>query len=129
MALSRAAEAAVLSGQHRRAAAILLEFFAVTADLGTRRFLADGLESAAMILEGDGDLGTAAELLGAADGVREAEQQSGALRISTPEVEQTRARLAAALGPEPASERDADGRALSVEAAIARAVTGLTRER
>ena len=61
--------------------------------------------------------------------MREAEQQSGALRISTPEVEQTRARLAAALGPDPTSERDADGRALSVEAAIARAVTGLTRER
>jgi tetratricopeptide (TPR) repeat protein len=128
MALSRAAEAAVLAGQHRRAAAILDEFFGVIADLGTRRFLADALESAAMVVEGDDDGEVAAELLGAADGLRRADDEpSGSLRVSAPEVEQTRARLEAALGTDRLSEHDARGRALSVEAAIARAVTGLTR--
>jgi hypothetical protein len=127
MALSRAAEAAVLAGQHRRAAAILGEFFGVIADLGTRRFLADALESAAMVLERIDDGKVAAELLGAADGLRRADgEPSGPLRVSAPEVEQTRARLVAALGADRLSEHEARGRALSVEAAIAGAVNGLT---
>jgi hypothetical protein len=80
-----------------------------------------------MVLEGD-DGEVAAELLGAADCWRRADgEPSGPLRVSAPEVDKTRARLLAALGAERHSEHEARGRALSVEAAIARAVTGLTR--
>ncbi|HZD14089.1 MAG TPA: hypothetical protein VE196_02945, partial [Pseudonocardiaceae bacterium] len=65
MALTRAAETALLAGQPRTAADILVELLGVVADLGGRRWVADALETAALVLEAEQDTGRAAAILGA----------------------------------------------------------------
>jgi hypothetical protein len=62
MTLARAAETAVLAGEHRRAASFLVELLAVLADLGTQRWLADALETSAVVLA-EWDPGRAAATL------------------------------------------------------------------
>jgi predicted ATPase/DNA-binding SARP family transcriptional activator len=126
MALTRAAETAVLAGHPRRAADILVELLGLLADQGTRRWVADALETAALILEID-DLGIgddaerASVILGAADRLREAIE----VRVITKEVRHARARLSDALGAERFALHEVRGRTLSPEAAIALALAGL----
>ncbi len=126
MALTRAAETAVLAGHPRRAADILVELLGLLADQGTRRWVADALETAALILEID-DLGIgddaerASVILGAADRLREAIE----VRVITEEVRHARARLSDALGAERFALHESRGRTLSPEAAIALALARL----
>jgi len=128
MALARAADAAIVAGQPRRAASILIQVLGVIADLGTRRYLADALELSAVVMVDDGGetLHTAGEVLGAARALRDdAGEPSRSLMISTPEVHRTRGRLSRALGPDRLSRFEANGGALAVEAMICRALAGL----
>jgi predicted ATPase/DNA-binding SARP family transcriptional activator len=121
MALTRAAETAVLAGHPRRAAGILVELLGLLADQGTRRWVADALEIAALILEIDDDAERASAILGAADRLREAIE----VRVITDEVRHASDRLADALGAERFALHEARGRTLSREAAIALALAGL----
>jgi len=70
MALTRAAEVAVLLGRWESAHGALVELFTVLRNTGGRSFLADALELAALVQEGRGQRRSAAELLDAADRVR-----------------------------------------------------------
>jgi predicted ATPase/DNA-binding SARP family transcriptional activator len=127
MALTRAAETALLAGQPRTAADILVELLGVVADLGGRRWVADALETAALVLEAEQDTGRAAAILGASDQLRKAAgEASGGVRVIAEEVRHSRDRLASALGPERFSQHELRGRALSREAAITLALAGLT---
>ena len=121
MALTRAAETAILASHPRRAAGILVELLNLLADQGTRRWVADALETTALILEIDDDVERASAVLGAADRLREAID----VRVITEEVRQARDRLADALGAERFALHEARGRTLSPEAAIALALAGL----
>ena len=121
MALTRAAETAVLAGHPRRAAGILVELLGLLADQGTRRWVADALETAALILEIDDDTERASAILGAADRLREAIE----VRVLTEEVRHARDRLASALGAERFALHEARGRLLSHEAAITLTLAGL----
>ena len=127
MALTRAAETALLAGQPRTAADILVELLGVVADLGGQRWVADALETAALVLEAEQDTGRAAAILGASDQLRKAAgEASGGVRVIAEEVRHSRDRLASALGPERFSQHELRGRALSREAAITLALAGLT---
>ncbi|MFL6149247.1 MAG: hypothetical protein ACJ72I_17455 [Pseudonocardiaceae bacterium] len=121
MALTRAAETAVLASQPHRAAGILVELLGLLADLGTRRWVADALEIAALILEIDDDTEQASALLGASDRLREAIE----VRVITEEVRHARDRLADALGAERFALYEARGRMLTCEAAITLTLAGL----
>ncbi|MDQ3826177.1 MAG: hypothetical protein M3319_03700 [Actinomycetota bacterium] len=74
MTLTRAAETAILVGEFRRAAGILVESLGVLTDLGTQRWLAEALETAAVVLEATQDAERASAILGAADQLRDAAQ-------------------------------------------------------
>jgi hypothetical protein len=121
MALTRAAETAVLASHPRRAAGILVELLSLLADLGTRRWVADALETAALVLEIDDDTERASVILGASDRLREAIE----VRVITEEVRHARDRLADALGAERFALHEARGRLLSHEAAITLTIAGL----
>jgi tetratricopeptide (TPR) repeat protein len=128
MTLARAADAAIVAGQPRRAASILIELLGVLADLGTRRYLADALELSAVVMGDDGREGPEAtvELLAAARALRDdAGEPSTSLLVSTPEVGRIRARVTAELPTDRLASSETGGRALSVEAMIGRALTGL----
>jgi hypothetical protein len=99
-----------------------VELLGLLADQGTRRWVADALEIAALILEIDDDAERASAILGAADRLREAIE----VRVITDEVRHARDRLADALGAERFALHEARGRTLSPEAAIALALAGLT---
>ncbi|HEX5347939.1 MAG TPA: BTAD domain-containing putative transcriptional regulator [Pseudonocardiaceae bacterium] len=120
MTLTRAAETAVLAGHPRRAAGILVELLGLLADQGTRRWVADALETAALILEID-DAERASAILGAADRLREAIE----VRTIAEEVRHARDRLAGALGAERFALHEARGRTLSHEAAVTLTLAGL----
>lgn len=65
MALTRAAQAAVLSDRPARAAEVLRELLALLRDLAARRWVADALEAAALVLRANGAVEAAAEVLAA----------------------------------------------------------------
>ncbi|HEY3241029.1 MAG TPA: hypothetical protein VGL92_15785 [Acidimicrobiia bacterium] len=127
MALTRAAETAVLAGQLRRAAAILVELLGLLADLAAQRWVADALELAALVSEGESRAEPASELLGAAEALREATGEGGGgVRVIAGAVLDARRRLAGALGGDRFAQHQARGRALSRERAIAEALVDLT---
>jgi hypothetical protein len=70
MALTRAAQAAVLSDRPARAAEVLRELLALLRDLGARRWVADALEAATLVLYADGAIQAAAEVLAAIASLR-----------------------------------------------------------
>ena len=121
MTLARAAETAILARQSRRAAGILVELLGVLADLGTQRWAADALETAALVLETEEDPERASAILGASDRLRDATE----VRVITEEVRHVHDRLVGALGAERFALHEARGRALSREAAITLALAGL----
>lgn len=69
-ALVRASEVAVLTSRLGQARAVLLEVLGILRDLGARRWVADTLEAAALVLEAHGGVETAARLLGTSDALR-----------------------------------------------------------
>jgi hypothetical protein len=127
MALTRAAETAVLAGVPGRAGGMFVELLGILADLGTQRWVADALETAALILEAEDNPEQASVILGVSDRLREsAGEARGGLRVIAEEVRHARNRLAAALGAERFALHEARGRALPREAAITFVLAGLT---
>lgn len=127
MALTRAGETAVLAGQPRRAAGILVELLGVLADLGTQQWVADALETAALVLEAEDNAEQPSVIFGASDRLREsAGEPRGGVRVIAEEVRHAWNRLASALGAERFALHEARGRALPREAAITLALAGLT---
>ena len=123
---SRSAEAAVLADDNARASEMLAELLRLVRDLGTRRWLADALELAALVLEARGETGTAAEILGASAAVREAAGEPfGGVRSVAEEVQRGRDRLIAALGADAYAAHQARGRQRRPESAVGEALTRL----
>jgi tetratricopeptide (TPR) repeat protein len=126
MTLTRAAETAILASQPRRAADILIELLGVLADLGSQRWLADALETAALILEDNQDAERASRILGASNRLREAASETkGGVRVIANKVRHTEERLIGALDAERFALNEASGQALTREAAITLALAGL----
>ena len=123
MALARSAEAAAISGDLEDGRQVLGELLRLLRALGMRRFAGDALELAALIAEEAGDTGGAAELLGAAAGLRASMGEAeGGVRVVATEITAARQRLAATLGPASFDKLTTQGRALSLEAALSRAL-------
>ena len=99
MAVSRAAEAAVLAGDAPSAGRYLAELATSLRGSRSRRWLADTLETGALLAEpAEPDL--AVSLLGAAEAVRTAaEEQLGGQRVITANVHEAHARLAHVRSP------------------------------
>jgi non-specific serine/threonine protein kinase len=127
MALTRAVETTVLAGEPRRAAGILVELLDILANLGTQRWVADALETAALVLEAEDNGEQVSTILGASDRLREsAGEARGGVRVIAEEVRHARNRMISTLGAERFALHEARGRALPREAAIALALAGLT---
>jgi predicted ATPase/class 3 adenylate cyclase len=121
MTLTRAAETAVLAREPRRAVGLLAELLGVLTDLGTQRWLAEALETAALVLEAEQDAERASTILGAADELHDAAK----LQIIAEQVRHTRGRLANTLGAKRFALHEARGRELSGKAAVTLALAGL----
>ena len=99
MALTRAAEAAVLARERERGGRFLTEVATGLRWSPSRRWLADTLETGAVLAEGHAPE-LSASLLGAADTVRAAtDEHLGGQRVITAQVRLARERLAEALTP------------------------------
>lgn len=129
MALVRAAETAILASEYRRAGDYLEELFALLRDVGSRRWVADALELATLVLESRGDAAAAAEVLGASAALRAASgERSGGNRALGSEIQRCRERLTISLGPDRLEHDEERGRRLSPEAAIANLLIRLAPE-
>jgi hypothetical protein len=126
MALTRATEAALLSG--RRPVAQLREVVGVLRDLGSRAWVVEALEMAALVCESEGRPETAARLLGACHAIEEAagDQQSQG-RVLFNQVAACIARVADALGSDPLAQQESLGRTLSIRDALSLAMDELDR--
>ena len=126
MALLRAGESAVAAGANRHAAQVLEELLVLVCDLGTRRWLTDALELAALVLEAQGEQHVAVQVLGASEALRElAREPQGGVRTTAQEVGRGRDRLAVA-PTNNFADHLALGRALTPTAAIAQALSALS---
>ncbi|HKS53454.1 MAG TPA: tetratricopeptide repeat protein [Pseudonocardiaceae bacterium] len=121
MTLTRAAETAVLAREPRRAVGLLVELLGVLTDLGTQRWLAEALETAALVLEAEQDAEGASTILGVADQLHDAAK----LQIIAEQVQHARGRLTNALGAQHFALHQARGRELSPKAAVTLALAGL----
>jgi len=125
MTLVRAAETAVLTGDQAAARTLMRELLGTLADLGTRRWVADTIELAALILEQGGQPQPATRLFGACASIRSAlGEPAGGLRPCGDTVQACHQRLAAALGDRLGEQR-AVGAALSKDEALAYALEWL----
>lgn len=100
MTLTRAAEVGILLGRWEWAGTVLAELFTVLRNTGGRSFLADALEMAGLLQEVRGHPRSAAQLLGASEGVRRETNETPDHRPVTPLLEACRTRLVAALEAE-----------------------------
>jgi predicted ATPase/DNA-binding SARP family transcriptional activator len=126
MALSGAAETAVLGGAHARATEVLEELLKVVRDQPGFRWVADALEMAALVLESRDESAAATEALASADALRVAAGETGGgVRVAGAEVQRARDRLPGLLGAERFAKHDARGRTRSPDAAIADALARL----
>ncbi|MFN0090203.1 MAG: ATP-binding protein [Acidimicrobiales bacterium] len=126
MTLARSAETAVLAGHNARATEMLAELLRLLHDLGTRRWLADALELAALLLESRGETGLATEIFGASAALREAAGEPfGGIRSVAPEVQRGRDRLIATLGADAYAAHQARGRQQGPQSAVTEALTRL----
>ncbi len=116
MALTRAGETALLCG--RRPRTILREVLGLLVDLGTRAWVDEVLEMAALVCEADGDADAAARLLGAA-GARSDHQG----RVLSAEVNGCSERLVKALGSDAFAELEAGGRCMPAGEALSFALS------
>jgi predicted ATPase/DNA-binding SARP family transcriptional activator len=119
MALCRSAEARVIAGDDDGTAADVVELLRLLRELGTRRWLADIVELAAVVLARRGLPVDAATALGTADGLRSAAGEPlGGVRVSAEEVRRTVTAVEAALAPVELRRARAAGRAVAPEAAV-----------
>ena len=126
MTLVRAAETAVMTGDHEEARALVRELLAVLAEIGSRRWVADGVELAALVLEQGEQSQPAARLMGACAAIRSAlGEPAGGLRALAGTVQACHERLAATLGTEGLREHEMTGADLSTEGAVAYALEWL----
>ena len=94
MALSRAAETAILAGANSVAANMTAELLAVLRTEASQRWVADALEMASLVLEAQCDAKAATEGLHTADAIRTASgEQTGGTRALAHAVQQGRLRL------------------------------------
>ena len=125
MTLVRAAETAVLTADQDAGRDLVRELLATLADLGTRRWVADTIELAAVILERDDQAQPAARLFGACAAIRTAlGEPAGGLRALASTVKTCHQRLSASQG-ERLSEHESVGARLSKEDALAYALEWL----
>jgi predicted ATPase/DNA-binding SARP family transcriptional activator len=125
MTLVRAAETAVLTTDQDAARELVRELLATLADLGTRRWVADAIELAALILERGGQPQPATRLFGACAAIRSSlGEPAGGLRALSQSVQASHQRLTAALG-ERLSEQESVGAGLSKDEALAYALEWL----
>jgi len=118
MALSRAAEATVLSGSRPDARPLVVELVETLRHVGARRWVAEAHELAAIVF-GDDQPDTAAIALGAAARLRrELDEPSGPAFLLGEALEGARQRIAAALGPDMARHL-ATGAGVPVDEALA----------
>jgi hypothetical protein len=123
MALSRAAEPALLAGSYPRAGSLVVEVLGLLRDQASPRWVADALEMAALVLEAQRDGEGATAVLRAADALRKASgEQPGGARVLALEVQRGRERL---LGTSDTLDRPEV--APSPDVAIDRAVEELCR--
>jgi predicted ATPase/DNA-binding SARP family transcriptional activator len=123
MALARAAEAATISGDAAEVRRTLGELLGLLRALGMRRFAADALELAALAAEQAGDPRGAVVLLGAAAHLRDSMGEAeGGVRVVAPEITAAQQRLALWCGQAAFEDLATEGRALSLEAALTRAL-------
>jgi predicted ATPase len=116
MALTRASEAALLSG--RRPAAQLREVIGLLLDLGSRAWVVEVLEMAALVCSAEGRPQTAARLLGACQAIEEAAGDQAQGRVLSSQVAACHNQLASTLGPESLAEQQSSGRHMSIGEAL-----------
>jgi predicted ATPase/DNA-binding SARP family transcriptional activator len=128
MALSGAAETAMLAGASARAGEVLEELLELLQDQPGFRWVADALETAGLVIEAVDEPGAAAEALAAADALRVSLGEiGGGVRVAAREVQQARERLPGRLGAELFAKHDAQGRTRHPDGALADALTRLSR--
>jgi hypothetical protein len=126
MALARATETAILAGDHDRAGQALEELLDVLLDLGTRRWAADGLEMAAVVLERRGDRAGAMSALEAATALRAAsDERGGGVRAVAGEVRRSARRLRSALEVDRLPPHEGGPRSATPEAAMLQVLAAL----
>jgi predicted ATPase/DNA-binding SARP family transcriptional activator len=126
MALVRAAETAVLTGDDDEARDLVRELLAHLAEIGSRRWVADAVELAALVLERDGQAQPAARLIGACAAVRSSMgEPAGGLRALAPTVQASQERLVEALGAGRYAEQEALGAGLPAGQAMSYAAEWL----
>jgi hypothetical protein len=125
MTLVRAAEAAVLTADEDGARTLLRELVTTLAELGTRRWVADAIELAALVLDQGGEPLPATRLFGACAAIRASlGEPSGGLRAVAGMVQAAIQRRAEA-PEERLSEEESIGAGLSKDQALAYALEWL----
>ncbi|MGH9011064.1 MAG: hypothetical protein ACRDYF_14615 [Acidimicrobiia bacterium] len=122
----RAAETAVLTGDYEQARDLVRELLTLLAEMGSRRWVADTIELAALILE-HGEQGQAASrLMGACAAIRlSLGEPAGGLRALAGTIHGCHERLSGKLSGEQIAEQEARGGRFSVQEAIAYALEWL----
>ena len=129
MALVRGAETATLAGVPGRGREILGELLEILHNSGARRWTAEALQVAALVLDLEGDSERAVEALGASEAcrLRSGEAGGGAGAVAD-ELERLRARLMSALGSARFASHHQRGLKLSAQTAMGEAITTLALE-
>jgi non-specific serine/threonine protein kinase len=126
MTLVRAAETAVLTADRDAARDLVRELLAALAELGSRRWVADAIELAAVILERDVQPQPAARLFGACAAIRSSlGEPAGGLRALAGTVAACREQLIGVMGVEPLAEQEGLGAGFSIDRAISYALEWL----
>ena len=126
MTLVRAAETAVLTGDHEGARDLVRELLALLAEIGSRRWVADGVELAALVLEHGGQPQPAIRLIGACASIRSSlGEPAGGLRALAGTVETCRERLVETLGADRFPDLERVGAGFSTDQAISYALEWL----
>ena len=125
MALVRGAETAVLIADPEGARVLVRELLALLAETGSRRWVADAIELAALILEQGGQPQPATRLLGACAAIRSSQGEPvGGLRALGETVEASHQRLVAAMAERFSGQEEA-GASFSRDQALAYALEWL----
>jgi predicted ATPase/DNA-binding SARP family transcriptional activator len=123
MALTRAGETALLSGQQPRAT--LRELIGHLRDLGAQAWVVEALEMVALVCEAEGRPHPAARLLGACRALEEALGEAARGRVLSGEVSACRRRLGGVLGDQTLAEEGTLGRSMATVEALTYALAQL----
>ena len=124
MALTSAAETAILAGNRDRAQELLEELVRALRDQASLRWAADALELAGVFLEGE-QPATAADALALAAALRGDASHVGGIRPVAAEVQRTQQRLVAALGADRLTRHGTEPTTQSMHAVINDILIGL----